>query len=302
METYRQSRSISVLITVIAYAIAVLAAVYTFRYFGNYSLLTKIALADLAGTVTIFIFSMLLNNSSMYDPYWSVKPVIIAAFLFSMAPAGEWLIFRWLLFFLIFLYGLRLTTNFYRGWQGLIHEDWRYSDFREQFPGFYWIISLLGIHLFPTLMVFLGCLPMIPAFTATGMEFPLLAFAGLIVLLGAVLLAFIADEQLRKIKKVPPGNRDMTGLWRVSRHPNYLGEILTWWGIFLAGLSFGIEFLWTGIGAVAITLLFVFISIPLMEKHLLKKNKDYEKYRAEVPALLPLKYKSRKRKKINLDE
>jgi len=146
-------------------------------------------------------------------------------------------------------------------------------------------------------MVFLGCLPMIPAFTATGIEYPLLAFVGLVVLLGAVVLAFVADEQLRKIKKLPHGERKMTGLWQLSRHPNYLGEILTWWGIFFAGLSFGMEFLWTGIGAVAITLLFVFISIPMMENRLLKKNRDYENYREEVPALLPLKFRSKKRKR-----
>ncbi len=297
METYRQSRSISVLVTVIAYAIAILTAIYTYRYFGSYSLVARIALADLAGTVMIFIFSVLLNNSSVYDPYWSVKPVVIAVFLFSMAPGGESPVFRWVLLFLVFLYGLRLTSNFYRGWPGLIHEDWRYADFRKKFPGFYWIVSLLGIHLFPTLMVFLGCLPLIPAFTATGIEFPLLAIAGLVVLLGAVLLAFVADEQLRKIKKRPAGDRQMTGLWRLSRHPNYLGEILTWWGIFFAGLSFGMEFLWTGIGAVAITLLFVFISIPLMENRLRKKHKDYENYREKVPALLPLIYKNKNRKR-----
>jgi steroid 5-alpha reductase family enzyme len=158
----------------------------------------------------------------------------------------------------------------------------------------YWLVSLAGIHLFPTLMVFLGCLPMLPAFTAPVMVYPVLAYAGLAVILFAVWLAFAADEQLRKIRKAQSGKREMTGLWSRSRHPNYLGEILTWWGIFLVGLSFGTEYLWTGVGALAITLLFVFISIPMMEKHMIRKDRSYLEYRELVPVLLPINLKKKK--------
>lgn len=294
MKKFRQSRSISVMITVFAYLVAFLAAVGTYGYFDAHSLIFRLAMADLTGTVVIFIFSVLMNNSSMYDPYWSIKPVVIGAFLFTLAPAGEYVYIRGLFLLLIFLYGLRLTANFYRGWPGLVHEDWRYRNFRKQFPGIYWAISFLGIHFFPTLMVFLGCLPMIPAFTGSAILYPALAWAGLIVLLGSVLLAFVADEQLRRIKKMPAAERAMTGLWSLSRHPNYLGEILSWWGIFLFGLSFGEQFLWTGVGAVAITLMFLFISIPLIEKYLSGKNPEYHLYQAEVPPLLPLRILKKK--------
>jgi steroid 5-alpha reductase family enzyme len=79
------------------------------------------------------------------------------------------------------------------------------------------------------------------------------------------------------------------GLWKFSRHPNYLGEILTWWGIFLFGLSFGLEFWWTGIGALLITIMFAGISIPMIEKRLSAKWEWYENYKKKVPMLLPLK-------------
>jgi steroid 5-alpha reductase family enzyme len=116
-----------------------------------------------------------------------------------------------------------------------------------------------------------------------------LAYGGLLLILFSVWLAYAADEQLKKIRKVPASNRKMTGLWSSSRHPNYLGEILTWWGILLVGLSFGMEYWWTGVGAVTITLMFVFISIPLMEKHMIRKNPKYAEYKEKVPALLPLR-------------
>ena len=83
------------------------------------------------------------------------------------------------------------------------------------------------------------------------------------------------------------------GLWRFSRHPNYLGEILTWWGIFLTGLSYGMEYLWTGIGTLCITVMFAFVSIPLMEKHLEKRKDWYGEYRQKIPALLPIRLSKR---------
>ena len=109
---------------------------------------------------------------------------------------------------------------------------------------------------------------------------------------GSVLLAFIADEQLRKYRLNPAnaGKSIRTGLWSRSRHPNYLGEILTWWGLFLMGLASGLQYWWTGIGALVITLMFVFISIPLIEKYSLRRRSDYKEYKREVPFLLPLKF------------
>ena len=75
----------------------------------------------------------------MYDPYWSVKPMIIVcgyALLFGLNGVGGFAIFGMML-----LYGFRLTSNFYRDWPGLKHEDWRYRDLRAKFPKAYWLVS-----------------------------------------------------------------------------------------------------------------------------------------------------------------
>ena len=254
-------------------------------------MLVRIAIADLIGTVVIFLFSVVMNNSSMYDPYWSVKPLVIASYYVYLVPAGSLTVIELGTYLFIFLYALRLTANFYRGWPGMKHEDWRYRDFRTQFPSLYWLVSFFGIHFFPTLMVYLACLPMVVIFSEP-VQMPWLAYAGLLVLFGAVLLAFIADEQLRKFRLDPAnaGKSIRTGLWSRSRHPNYLGEILTWWGLFLIALASGWQAWWTGAGALGITLLFVFISIPLMEKYSLKRRPDYREYMQEVPFLLPVRF------------
>ena len=153
----------SIIINIIIYLIAILVIIYTWALLPDVHLLWKLFIADVTGTVIVFVFSVLFNNSSMYDPYWSVQPVVIALFyvMFTGTVNDPLMI----IVVLVFLYGLRLTLNFYRGWEGMAHEDWRYVNFRNRFPEMYWVVSFFGIHLFPTIMVFLACLPLYGIFT-----------------------------------------------------------------------------------------------------------------------------------------
>lgn len=286
-----KDRSAGIFITVFAYLLALATAILTGNLFKSFDTLVMLAVADLMATVLIFVFSMVMNNSSMYDPYWSVKPMVIAGYYFIHHYPGEVPVRQLIVLALVLLYGIRLTSNFYRDWPGLGHEDWRYRNFRKQFPRLYWPVSFLGIHFFPTLMVYLGCLPLLAAMGEAGNPLNGWDAAAVIVTFGSVVLAFIADEQLRTFRK-EPGNKGSiirTGLWKFSRHPNYLGEVLTWWGLFFFALAAGSEFLWTGAGALAITLMFVFISIPLMEKKILESKPTYRDYIRNTPALVPWK-------------
>ncbi|MEZ4720246.1 MAG: DUF1295 domain-containing protein, partial [Flavobacteriales bacterium] len=78
------------------------------------------------------------------------------------------------------------------------------------------------------------------------------------------------------------------GLWKYSRHPNYFGEMLTWWGIYLIALNAGLDHWWTGIGALAITVMFVFISIPLMDKRSLKRRPNFDEYMKRTRMIVPI--------------
>lgn len=284
------NKTVSIITNMAIYAVALIIVIYSWQFIPDYHLLWKILIADVIGTVVVFIFSMIFNNSSMYDPYWSVQPFIIAAFL--AWPLNGIDVYKAVVLFMVFLYGLRLTLNFYRGWPGMKHEDWRYRNFRKDFPKLYWPISFLGIHLFPTIMVFLACMSMVYIFMGPGLSLNVWFIIGLITMILAVGLAFIADEQMKKFRQKPEnkGKLMREGLWKSSRHPNYLGEILTWWGLYFFSLSAGYDQWWMGIGALTVTLMFVFISIPMLEKRELERRPEYKDYIKEVPFLLPLKF------------
>ena len=160
--------------------------------------------ADVAATVLVFGFSLLYRNSSFYDAYWSVAPLAIVVLWWWVAEPGVPMVRQLLVAALVYAWGLRLTWNWYRGWDGLHHEDWRYVMLAERTGVFYWPVSFLGIHMMPTLVVFAGCLPLWPAL-ATGTR-PLgwvdaLAF---VVTAGAIAIEGLADEQLRDYRKHAP--------------------------------------------------------------------------------------------------
>jgi steroid 5-alpha reductase family enzyme len=282
----------SIALSLFIYVIATAVAIFAGRLFTMDQQLVVIAAGDLAATFAVFIFSVILNNSSAYDPYWSVKPFVIAVAYIFMFEADELSLRQLLVLTGITLYALRLTLNFYRDWPGFVHEDWRYVNFRVKFGKAYWLISFLGIHLFPTIMVYLGCLALLPVFEDRGAAFNAWDIAGAVVLFGSVALAFTADEQLRIFRK-KPGNRGKTirtGLWGASRHPNYLGEILTWWGLFLFAMAVDTRYWWTIAGPLSITVMFLFASIPMIEKRHLEKRTDYFDYKKSTPMLLPLRF------------
>ena len=150
-------------------------------------------------------------------------------------------------------------------------------------------MSFLGIHLFPTIMVYLGCLPLYALTRPGAAGLSWLDGVGMVVLLGAIVLAFVADEQLRAFRSDPRTGAAVigSGLWARSRHPNYLGEMATWWGLWLFALAAGLEWWWTVVGAVAITVMFVFVSVPMMEKRRLATRAGYAEYREQTPMLVP---------------
>ncbi len=253
--------------------------------------LVVVAVADLAATAVVFAASVLADNSSVYDPYWSLQPAAIAGYYIWLATSASSLDLRGaLVTALVVLYCVRLTSNFYRDWPGLTKEDFRYVGFRRRFGRLYWPVSFFGIHLFPTVMVYLGCLPLYAAIAAPVAPFGWLDVVAAVVTLGAVLLAFAADEQLRRFRRDQrnAGLPIEDGLWSRSRHPNYLGEVSTWWGLYLFALAAGWEWWWTGLGATAITLLFVFVSVPMMERRALATRLGYAEYMAGTSRLLPL--------------
>ncbi len=246
--------------------------------------------ADVAATLAIFACSWLYRNSSFYDAYWSVAPPLIGLYWWWNAAPGVASSMRAaIVFALVLAWAVRLTWNWARGWEGLHHEDWRYLRLQQQTGAAYWGVSLLGIHGMPTLIVFLGCLPLYPALAAGSRPFGALDVLACAVTGGAIWLEARADQQLLRFRREPRDSQAIltTGLWAHSRHPNYLGEMGFWWGLFLFGWSADPDAWWTGVGAVAITAMFRFVSLPIIEQRMNERRPGYAAWSASTPLVVP---------------
>ena len=124
---------------------------------------------------------------------------------------------------------------------------------------------------------------------ANGIEIDSYFYSGLLIFTLGFITEIIADNQKSKFRK-EPNNKDKfitTGIWKYSRHPNYLGELTFWMGCFIAGLGAGFNIA-TTLGIIGMILLFNLYSIPKMEQRQLKTKKNYQDIIDTIPRLLPL--------------
>ena len=246
--------------------------------------------ADMVATLVIFGFSYRYKNSSFYDAYWSVIPPLLAVYWWATHGADHENVRMMLVMVLVWLWAIRLTANWATYWGGLHHEDWRYPLVRARAGKYAVLADLAGIHVFPTLQVFLGCLPIYAVMSRSHAPLGWLDGAAFVVTLGAILIETIADLQLHAFIARRKGSEFITtGLWGWSRHPNYFGELTFWWGLMLFGLAAApTQWWWIIPGALAMTAMFQFASIPFMDNRSLERRPAYAEHMRKVSALFPL--------------
>lgn len=281
---------------IIAYSTIFFAYLFSFGagllfivfYDMQQSILSTSFYADVIATIVIFVIGWMYRNASFYDPYWSLAPFALCFYWTFMSQINYTMRFDFLLLSLA-IWGTRLTFNWARGWKGLKHEDWRYKVLRSKTGVYFPLVNFFGIHLFPTTIVFLCMLPAYFAVRQQAYEAGVLDVIAFMICIIATLIELVADEQQRNFRSERKDERDFCtiGLWRYSRHPNYFGEVLFWWGIYLFVLAANASFWWTIIGPVLMTMMFIFISIPMMEEHMLHKNPEYAKYQRYISMLVP---------------
>ncbi len=270
----------------LAYAAALAAALAMAGALRGRDPLWIAAWADVAATCTVFLFSAAHDNSSFYDPYWSVAPIPIVLY---WASVGGGSLRAAMVVALVCAWGARLTGNQLVRWQGAGDEDFRYVELRRRTGRRYWPASLFTIHLFPTAWVFLGLLPLYPALALPARPPGPLDVAAALVAGGGLALEAVADLQLRRFlrRRADPAEVLASGVWGRSRHPNYLGEILFWWGLFLFGLAAAPRWAWTAVGPLAITALFLLVSVPWMDRRMLARHPAFAGRLRSTPALVP---------------
>ena len=280
------NRTISFVIILILYILAALVGIAIYNALPFVPWLSLL-IADLGATLFIWLASLLLHNASVYDPYWSVQPLVIL--VLTMVHVGKYDIGSILLVGVVAFWSWRLTGNWAVTFPGMHKQDWRYDQLQEKSGRFFPLVNLVGIQIMPTLIVF-ACL--LPGFYYLMLGGGLNAWTvvGLVVSLGGTTLELTADAQMLVFRKnnADPSRLMRSGLWRHSRHPNYLGEIMMWWGVYVVLLSVQPQLWLTGIGALINTCLFLFISVPLAEKRLAGYKVGFEQYKNETRMFLPI--------------
>lgn len=282
MSKVRDSKALGILIITVIYIAASFLGAWLY-FLLPFSFWLNLLIADVVATVFVFSFSVVLKNASVYDPYWSVQPIVILvcfAWHYKLTSAAV------LLLVSVIFWGIRLTGNWAYVFGGLNHQDWRYTKLKEDNGKLYPLINFAGIHMVPTLIVFMCTLPAVYV-VITELDANAGSYIGMAVCIGAATLQLVADTQMHKYRKRGEHGLIRTGLWKYARHPNYLGEISMWWGVAIQAVSVMPERWWLIAGAVANTVLFFTVSIPMADKRQSKKP-GYAEYKKSTRSLLPI--------------
>jgi len=287
-------KSKSLLICGLIYVVAFAAALITCSYLLHLNQWVIILCGHLIATIVVYLASIIYKNSSFYDPFWSVVPIPIV-FYIAFWPVSKNLDYEKIVLFIIpiLFWGIRLTFNWVRRWEGLNDEDFRYVDLKSL--KFSKLIDFFGIHIYPTLQVNLSLLPTYYGLSISTNTANIWLYLASLFTFMAVILELVSDNQLWNFKKDKLNNDKFidTGLWKFSRHPNYLGEVLYWWGIFFMLLSVDNSYWFLFICPLSMNLMFSLITCSMMDKRSLEKREGFKEYMNKTNQLIIWPFKTK---------
>ena len=242
--------------------------------------------ALVAGLMTaLWLVSVFRRDASIVDPWWSIAFLLVTGrtvIATGFTPAKA------LLLAMVALWALRLWAHLLWRSRGK-SEDPRYAAFRQRYgPTRYWWISFFQVFLLQGVLVVFISAPLQLAASASGPVGPA-QVAGLILFAVGFVVEAIADRQLQTFRD-DPGLRGQvlaTGLWRLSRHPNYFGEAVLWWGFGCMALAqpYGWACL---LGPGAMTFLLLRVSgVVMLDAHLAATKPAYRSYIERTSAFVP---------------
>lgn len=278
-----KNKALSLTFVYLIYIVAYIAGYFSSLWIKDHTYL-QLFFMDVVATIVIWLFSIVLKNTSLYDPYWSLTPWAIATYLLIVTKSNN--VYTFILYLFFSIWSWRLTVNWMITFDNLKWEDWRYKEYRNKLPRVvYEGLNLVGLQMMPTVLVYLGLLPLL-ALIVNGAN--VLSLIGGVIILAGILLETLADHEMHTFLRTTKERKVcQVGLWRYSRHPNYLGENLIWIGAYVSMVVAIPEYWYLFVGALLILLLFEFISIPLMEKRQISRRSDYVEYIKTTPRMLP---------------
>lgn len=230
-----------------------------------------------------FVFAVVKKRNDIADVAWGLGFVLIAlvGLIFNQDIKNI------LVFVLVAIWGLRLASHIYARYISHNEEDARYQKWRIGWGGKWVLFSYLKVFVLQGFFLILVALPLLIISRYSSGGWSLVNSIGVFVWLAGFCFEVIGDRQLREfVKKKKAGEIMTQGLWKYSRHPNYFGEALLWWGIWLVSLGASYSFL-AIIGPLTITWLLRFVSgVPLAEARY-KDNQAFIDYKKKTPAMVP---------------
>ena len=230
--------------------------------------------------------SVLLKDVSIVDILWAPAFAIVALpYLFIDRPGNAR---PWITFALVSIWALRLGAHILLRWLKLGHEDYRYAAIRARRGASFPVTSLFWIFWLQALLLWVISWPMQAALTASTSLNALDGVGATIAAFGIAIEA-VADWQLTRFRANPAsrGNILETGLWGWSRHPNYFGDFLLWWGLFVLGVAAGGPS-WTILGPVVMSALLLHYSgAGLMEDTIADRRPGYADYVRRTSFFVP---------------
>jgi steroid 5-alpha reductase family enzyme len=232
----------------------------------------------------LWLISLLIRNSSIVDIFWGMGFVLIVWTTFAVARSMS---SRSLLIsVLTSVWGLRLAG--YLAWRNLGKgEDYRYRAMREKFGDRFSLISLFVVFWLQGLIMWLVAFPIQVAHFET-VPLRWLDAIGAVIWVVGWLFESVGDWQLARFKAEAANHGKVMdrGLWRYTRHPNYFGDFLVWWGFYVIALSAGGW--WTIFSPILMTILLLRVSgVALLERSLTEKRPGYDAYVARTSAFFP---------------
>jgi steroid 5-alpha reductase family enzyme len=249
-------------------------------------------LAVAAATVLVYMLalwaiSVPLGDPSFVDAGWAFGFVLIAVVTAAIAdgdPTRKVLIVA-----TTAVWGLRLAGYLFWRWRRT-GPDKRYASMLRHAPGNPHVFLLTRVFLLQGALMWVVALPVqLGQVYATPKGVTVQAVIGLVVAATGIAFEATGDAQLTRFKRDPANaTRVMDrGLWRYTRHPNYFGDCLVWWGLFLMAVVNAPTF-FTVAGPVTMTyLLLRWSGVPILERGLLRRRPDYAAYMQRTSAFLP---------------
>ena len=275
------------------FIITIAMATQGFRDFGSEGLIVPM-IVTFAYFITIFIIATIIKNNSIVDIGWGMG-FVVGSWL-SLLTTENPTTLSYVIVAFVSVWGLRLSIRLLKRNYGK-PEDFRYAQWRKEWGNNVVLIAFFRVFMVQGIINFIvgsGAYALIKYNEFSfGLSHQVLVYAGLLIALSGLFFEVIGDEQLRK--HIAKGTRSLlqSGLWSITRHPNYFGEILIWVGIYISAITLlftksvsPIYYIALALSPIIMSTVLLKVSTPLLEKNM-EKYDAWDEYTKKVPMIFP---------------